>query len=217
MWISVIFSVLLLSLIVSGFAMLFVKRNGFIGFRTPLTLSDPYIWEKVNKSAGVLIILIGVFAFILNAFGYAELGSIVGLIGILGIFIFGEIYSKRLAKERKEFYTPEPYIISKSLMYTTILFSILLVLVGVAMLFVPPNSLIGIRISKTLTNPELWRKVNRISGIGFILIGLVFSVLFFKDSSMEPEHRTKNFDNHFLWFVVITILLSFISAGLAYI
>jgi uncharacterized membrane protein len=191
------------------------------------TLSDEEVWKISNKKASYLMYILGLFGLILDAFFYLSgfpektfgnclLMSLV--ISVVFIAVYLIIYSNNLWKKKNKGtkITSEVNIPRYFINIVGVLTASFIV-IGILMLFVPPNSLIGIRISKTLTNPELWHKVNRISGIGFILIGLVFSVLFFKDSSMEPELRTKNFNKHLLWFIVITILLSFISVGLAYI
>lgn len=213
--------------IISAFLLPRVPRNSIFGLRTMATLSDEEVWKISNKKASYLMYILGLFGLILDAFFYLSgfpektfgnclLMSLV--ISVVFIAVYLIIYSNNLWKKKNKGtkITSEVNIPRYFINIVGVLTASFIV-IGILMLFVPPNSLIGIRISKTLTNPELWHKVNRISGIGFILIGLVFSVLFFKDSSMEPELRTKNFNKHFLWFIVITILLSFISVGLAYI
>lgn len=188
-----------LILIVGGILMQRVKQNEWFGLRTPATLSDPEIWEKANKVMGVSFLLLGGVFLFFNSISYLLRWTMwiqVGLIIVLpiGIAIFGLIYSDKLKREKAEV-TLKLFVVSKNFLYAMTFISIFMAITGIL----------------------LFHKVNRISGIGFILIGIVFSVLFFKDSSMEPELRTKNFNNHFLWFIVITILLSFISVGLAYI
>jgi len=213
--------------IISAFLLPRVPRNSIFGLRTMATLSDEEVWKISNKKASYLMYILGLFGLILDAFFYLSgfpektfgnylLMSLVISVVLIAVYLI--IYSNNLWKKKNKG-TKITSEVNIPLYFINIvgILTASFIVIGILMLFVPPNSLIGIRISKTLTNPELWHKVNRISGIGFILIGLVFSVLFFKDSSMEPELRTKNFNNHFLWFIVITILLSFISVGLAYI
>jgi uncharacterized membrane protein len=44
------------------------KRNWFIGFRTPWTLSSDVVWEKTHKVGGKLFKLVGLFAIIGSLF-----------------------------------------------------------------------------------------------------------------------------------------------------
>ncbi|MGC8979838.1 SdpI family protein, partial [Caldisericum sp.] len=94
--------------------------------------------------------------------------------------------------------------------------AIFLVLLGLLMLFVPPNTWIGIRIPKTLTNPILWRNVNKISGVGFIVIGLIFALLFSKDALKPDKERSESFDKHNILFLSLTTLWALISIGIVY-
>ncbi|MGB9878720.1 MAG: SdpI family protein [Candidatus Pelagibacter ubique] len=91
-----------------------------------------------------------------------------------------------------------------------------MVVAGFAMLFVPPNTWIGIRIPKTLTNPILWRNVNKISGVGFIVIGLIFALLFSKDALKPDKERSESFDKHNILFLSLTTLWALISIGIVY-
>jgi uncharacterized membrane protein len=214
--------------IISAFLLPRVPRNTIFGLRTVATLSDEEVWKISNKKASYLLYILGLSGLILDIFFYLSgfpeetfgnylLMSLV--ISVVLVTVYLVIYSNNLWKKKNKGtkITSEVVLPRYFINIVGVLPAASFIVVGILMLFVPPNSLIGIRISKTLTNPELWQMVNRISGIGFILIGLVFSVLFFKDSLMEPELRTKNLKNHFLWFVVIIIFLSFIFVGLTYI
>jgi len=56
--------------IVEGLVMLKVKQNYFIGVRTDITLSDPEIWDKTNKAAGILTAIIGAIMFVITLYCY---------------------------------------------------------------------------------------------------------------------------------------------------
>jgi uncharacterized membrane protein len=43
-----------------------VPRNGFYGFRTPLTMSSDEIWYYANKVSGIALVAAGVFWFALG-------------------------------------------------------------------------------------------------------------------------------------------------------
>jgi uncharacterized membrane protein len=43
-----------------------VPRNGFYGFRTPLTMSSDEIWYYANKISGIALVAAGIFWFALG-------------------------------------------------------------------------------------------------------------------------------------------------------
>ena len=216
--ITILFVLIDLSIIISGFSMCFIKRNDFVGFRTPTTLSDPYVWKKTNMYTGFMFVLLGILCFFPAIYGRIVLFGVLLVIGLIVIIIFGIIYSNRLREKRlKEIADHmQSFVISKQFLYAMAIISIIMVIIGIVMLFVPPNDFIGIRIPKILSNPVIWHKVNSISGIGFIVLGIVFSILFFRDTSLCDEDRTNNFRRHFIWFTIFTILWSSFGVALAY-
>jgi len=102
--------------------------------------------------------------------------------------------------------------IPKSFIYTMIAISILSIVFGVVSLFVPPNPYFGIRTSKTLTSIEAWRRVNTISGIGFIILGILFTFLFARDLKKVDDERDKSFSKNFILSVILMIAWSIILA-----
>jgi len=212
--------------IIFAFLLPRVPRNTIFGLRTVATLSDEEVWKISNKKASYLLYILGLSGLILDAFFYFLcfpeetfgnylLMSLVTSVVLVSVHLV--IYSNNLWKKKNK----GTKIISEVPRYfiniVGVLTAFFIYVVDILMLFVPPNRLIGIGISKTLTNPELFRRVNRISGLGTILIGLVFSILFFIDASLDSEKRSKSFEKHLLWFLGITILWSLVSVALAYI
>jgi len=68
----------------------------------------------------------------------------------------------------------------------------------------------------TLSDPAIWKKVNTVSGIGFIVIGIIFTPLFFNIARKEDTQRTKLFENNLVLFVVINLIWALLSVRLAY-
>ena len=74
-----------------GYAMQFVKRNYFVGIRTPWTLSSDEVWDKTHKVGSKMFMLLGV-AFILiliappNFFVWIILASI--FLMVFGVFAY---------------------------------------------------------------------------------------------------------------------------------
>ncbi|MGB9878719.1 MAG: SdpI family protein [Candidatus Pelagibacter ubique] len=82
--------------------MCFLKENGFVGFRTPTTLSNPYIWKNTNKHTGLMLVILGIVCFFPALSGNIFLFTLLLLIGSLGIFVFGLIYSNKLREKLRE-------------------------------------------------------------------------------------------------------------------
>ncbi len=88
-----------------------------------------------------------------------------------------------------------------------IISSLLVSFIGLISLFISPNPFIGIRTSKTVTNPILWKKVNTVGGIGFIIIGLVFSFLFYRIFKLKDEKgKTEKLSKFFVAFILTTFI-----------
>ena len=213
--------------IIFAFLLPRVPRNTIFGLRTVATLSDEEVWKISNKKASYLLYILGLSGLILDAFFYLSgfpeetfgnylLMSLV--ISVVLVTVYLVIYSNNLWKKKNkgtkiisEVDIPRYFINIVGVLTASF------IVIGILMQFIPPNNWIGVRISKTLTNPELFRRINRISGLGTILIGLVFSILFFIDGSLDSEKRSKSFEKHLLWFLGITILWSLVSVALTYI
>ncbi len=88
-----------------------------------------------------------------------------------------------------------------------IISSLLISFIGLISLFISPNPFIGIRTSKTVTNPILWKKVNTVGGIGFIVIGLVFSFIFYRIFKLKDEKgKTEKLSKFFVAFILTTFI-----------
>ncbi len=196
-------------LVIAGIIEYKVKMNEFVGLRTPETLSDPEVWDKANKKAGQLKCVAGVTLYVLNPvlifyLDVTKTSTFLLLIYVqLAVMIITTIFSIKYTTKLKggERMQSNNYSISKAFVSTTGSIAIFTFIVGILMLFVPSNE---------------WKKVNSISGIGFIAIGTVFTYLFFTNASKSDEERTKNFGKHFLWFTIFIILWSLASVAIAY-
>ncbi len=214
-------------LIIGGIIMQFIKSNLFVGLRTIDTLSDYEVWKKSNKIGGLILIILGALFFYLNLtafllnweswFDNINLILILETCILIIITIFLVIFANKL-KRRKELYV-KIFIVPEYFIYFIIIFSIFTIINGILLIFLPPNSFIGIRIAKTLSNPIIWKKVNTISGIGYTILGLIFSYLFYKVIKIkkEEEKKTKVFLKNLTLFIFFTILWSIISVLIAYI
>ena len=88
-----------------------------------------------------------------------------------------------------------------------IISSLLISFIGLISLFISPNPFIGIRTSKTVTNPILWKKVNTLGGTGFIVIGLTFSFIFYKIFKLKDEKgKTEKLSKFFVAFILTTFI-----------
>jgi uncharacterized membrane protein len=54
---------------------------------------------------------------------------------------------------------------------------VVLVVVGIVLPRVPPNSVLGVRTTQTRSDPAAWRRANRTAGRGLILLGALTFVL----------------------------------------
>jgi ABC-type enterochelin transport system permease subunit len=112
------------------------------------------------------------------------------VISVVLVTVYLVIYSNNLWKKKnKSTKIISEVDIPRYFVIIVAVITLSFIVIGILMQFVPPNNWIGVRISKTLANPELFRRINRISGLGTILIGLVFSILFFIDASLDSEKR----------------------------
>lgn len=213
-------------LILGGIAILFIKKpNYIIGLRTTDTLSDERIWIKSNRFAALSSIIFGIVLFIINIFAYLNQWYLliknlvyIFLSGVIIIAIissiYAHIYAKKISKEGKE--EIKPFVVKKSLVYIFIIFSIILIITGLIAPFFPPNSFIGIRILKTLRDPRIWKIVNTVSGIGFTIIGIIFTILFLKVLRKDEVQRTKIILKYVPIYIIIIIVWILISVLFAY-
>lgn len=224
-WFINIFSILL---IIFGFLMQHSKPNYFLGFRTPTTLSNIEIWKKTNKVTGYLILITGFFFLIFNIVAYflkieiwfkrPEISIIIITIIILLILFYGLYYSNKLKKQLNIQKETSKLILPKNFLYTLLIISLLTIITGIILIFISPNPFIGIRIGATLKDLFVWKRVNSICGIGLIIIGLIFTHLFYKViKEKEIENRNKLTLKYTFCFILTTILWIIVSVIYAYI
>ena len=203
--------------------MFFVKKNLFVGFRTEETLSDEVVWKKSNRFAGFIFLIVGGFLIFMSIVSYLLKFRLwfkfypVFFLAAIGIgLIISIIYSKQVARERKG--VSKTFTITNPLIILILVISLVTLITGAIMPFIPQNSFIGIRTSRTLNNPILWRKVNTVGGIGFVVIGLAFSFIFYRILKIvDKEKKTKEFSKSLMMFIVITFAWTIFSIFLPYI
>ncbi len=203
-------SIIPIVFIVCGLLMQFAKQNEFFGLRTSATLSDPEIWEKSNKVVGRVFAILGVVLLLFNLIAYLQgslsqlewLAIILMIVSSTGVGVFGITYSDRLKREKETMGKTLQFTVSKSFVFLMSCISVVMVMLGIFILFFP-------------TDP-ITRKKFTPSGIGFIIIGLIFVIVFFNTAKKEDVQRTKLFEKNFMLFAILTLIWSLISAGLAY-
>ena len=192
--------------------MFFVKKNFFVGFRTEETLSDEVVWKKSNRFAGFIFLIVGGFLIFMSIVSYLLKFRLwfkfypVFFLAAIGIgLIISIIYSKQVARERKG--VSKIFTITNPLIILILVISLVTLITGAIMPFIPQNSFLGIRTSRTLNNPILWRRVNTVGGIGFIIIGLVFSFLFYRIFKLKDEKgKTEKLSKFFVAFILTTFI-----------
>jgi uncharacterized membrane protein len=70
------------------------------------------------------------------------------------------------------------------------LMGVLLLAVGVALVLklVPPNSLVGVRTSKTRSSRDVWYTANRSAGINLVIAGLAIVVVVLAVPRLMPDY-----------------------------
>lgn len=69
-----------------------IKKNYFVGFRTPWTLASEKVWVKTHRFAAKLFVVAG-FIMLIGAFLKPPLNAVVLLVSLLGVVLIGTIYS----------------------------------------------------------------------------------------------------------------------------
>ena len=85
-----------------GFIMSKLKRNWFIGIRTPWTISNEKVWDKTHKLGGKLFILCGLIDFIgLFFMNYLIWFILLPLFAsVIWLFIYSYLQYKKITKHR---------------------------------------------------------------------------------------------------------------------
>jgi uncharacterized membrane protein len=212
-------------LLILGFSLINVRQNSFFGFRFPAALKDKEIWKKINRMGGLTLGIISSIALILDTVGwflkagdsfyiFIEISFII-LIVLYSIFLY--VYSKKLYAlkyKKNEKSAPDIYL-SYSYKWFMVAVSAITITGGITMLFIPQNTFIGLRISKTFQSASVWHMANTFSGIGFIFIGIVFLILFVNQLKIQGND-TKQFGRYVIAFILLLIVWATISIVYAY-
>lgn len=88
---SVIFTIMAVVFVVMGNYMPKMRRNMFLGIRTPHTLTDQDVWDKTQRFTGIITIICGIvmLPFALMKKGIAVL--ILVMLKMIATFIYSEI------------------------------------------------------------------------------------------------------------------------------
>ncbi len=201
--------------IVDGIRMLKMKQNWHSGLRTSETLSDPEIWNKANKTSGIVFMFLGLAVlfpslsavFIWNNWVLVFLLCITA--GVLFALFFCISYASKLARKKRLDGTLNVPDIPKSFIYAMVVVSLCIALIGSVLIFSPQNSLFGIRL---MPDVSLEKKVNTIFGSGLLALGLIFTVSFLTDLKRTDKQKTNISAKFaafsiaiFAWVLIITI------------
>lgn len=213
-------------LIISGFIMEKAPQNYLFGIRTSATLADSDVWRITNKKASYFSFIIGCIFVVLDLLfwllGYPEdtYGVYLLILFTIVIVLFSiylVLYSNTLFEKKNNGLKTIPEVtLPKYFIHIVAISAFIIGVCGILMIFVNPNSFIGVRTYKTLTDPILWKKVNVISGIGFAFIGLLFTLVFLNISRKENSERTKSFKRNIILFAITVLIWSALSVGLTY-
>lgn len=176
-----------LVLIIGGYIQYYVGKikaaNWFVGFRIPATVRDPEVWKAVNIRTGLLMSLHGVFVLVVGLIMESFNLLIFFLVLVLpmaGYGIYGGFYAHQLEKRRqlegRQSILPVPNL-RNCLLLTGLLF----ILIGCLTYYVGEvkaiNVGVGVRISPTYNDPEVWRAVNIRAGFLMALHGATMTVI----------------------------------------
>ncbi|MEI7616642.1 MAG: SdpI family protein [Actinomycetota bacterium] len=78
-----------------------IKKNWFVGIRTPWTLSSENVWNKTHRFAGIMFVLFGLL-LIISPYLEKTLGITVFVIGILLVSLVPMAYSYILYRKEKK-------------------------------------------------------------------------------------------------------------------
>jgi len=81
-----------LFMIIMGFYLRDIKKNWFMGIRTPWTLSSPHVWEKTHKFSSWLFVIFGIIIMI-APYLPESLAFALFILGVLGVSLGSFLYS----------------------------------------------------------------------------------------------------------------------------
>ncbi len=202
-----------------------VKRNPTFGVRFKATLADEEVWEATQKRAADIMYVVCPVFFAVNVIFYIAglpVAYAITLVLCFLVVIFAEtaylyFYSKNLLEEKKkkgikieekEFEMPN--------WIATLMFviSVYLAVSGIALCFIKPNPLMGVRISRTFQSIEIWRETNTFYGIGLFLISVTFAYLFSKH--LKGIKDQKLFRKDIYYYIGSVLIWSFVAVIYAY-
>lgn len=70
-----------------------VRRNFYVGIRTPWTLANDYVWERTHRLGGKLFVLVGLTCLVAGFTLPAWICFIVMMVGVLGTALISILYS----------------------------------------------------------------------------------------------------------------------------
>jgi uncharacterized membrane protein len=172
-----------------------VRRNTIIGVRTSWTLSSELSWNKSNRLAGWMLVFLGLALMVGAPFAGDTAWLIVLLAGALSMAAASCVYSyyvwksdpnrsdtRQVIAQVSQWWERPGRIIALATILSLAGFAILVTL-PLALGKVPPNPTNGFRVPETLSNPEVWYKVNAYAGrltvamsaiVALIAVGLFF-------------------------------------------
>jgi uncharacterized membrane protein len=84
-----------------------IRRNRFVGIRTPWTLSSDFVWERTHRLGGRLFALLGITIFLTSLLAPPPIIATTSIAGLLLITLWAMLYSYRLSRHTHTFTSQE--------------------------------------------------------------------------------------------------------------
>jgi uncharacterized membrane protein len=205
------------------------KQNSMLGVRLPATYADPEVWRKTNQKFAQIMYLLGPTISIVSILFYLGdmpedtdgvyfLLGIVAALLIVGAYLY--IYSRNLLlktlaqPDAAALTTMDNIGISRVHVILLLIVAIVFVIVGVLEIYGHAGTSIGVRVGNVFRDAATWHKVNTMSGIGDIIIGVFFAGRFSR--FILGVKDVKAFEWEIFSFIAAGILWTIASAIYAY-
>ncbi|MCX6098378.1 MAG: SdpI family protein [Caldiserica bacterium] len=194
-----------------------VRRNGFYGARFPATMADDRVWDAVNRKSGLLFVVGGSVA------GIVDLLAVAGVVTRdVGLYVVGALlvyiliatvwlwrYSERVARDSEvnardtEVGRTAPLLVAVSCFAVAV--------AGVLSAFSTPNPWLGFRVPATFADPAVWHQVNLKAGLTLAVLSGVFGFMFLGLRSMTEGERKRLFSGLFVGWLAAIILVAVVG------
>jgi uncharacterized membrane protein len=73
-----------------------IRRNTFVGIRTPWTLANDEVWEQTNRMGGRIAVVFGLVESVVSVIALPSISIAFLLVGLITIGVWAMVYSYRL-------------------------------------------------------------------------------------------------------------------------